>query len=134
MNNPNGSTLNNIGSTLGNIGSNIASNLSNRSSETQSHSQSDAIQGTIPGMSSRIESGIGQMTDRVLNLILDRMSSNNFRDKLNTSVINPLTAEINQRIRPYLYGLAILYILLFIMLIYIIYLLLKISKAKIFAR
>lgn len=71
----------------------------------------------------RFESGIGPMTDRVLNTLLDKLTSNNFREKIAEKVLDPITAIINQRIQPYIYIMAALYGAIVILLIVIIVLL-----------
>ncbi|AGD92303.1 hypothetical protein LBA_00385 [Megavirus lba] len=76
----------------------------------------------------RFETGIGPITDKVLNSVLDRVTADGFREKLVDKIVDPITSIINDKIRPYVYLLIFLYILLIVLLVIIIYLILKKSK------
>lgn len=76
----------------------------------------------------KFETGIGPMTDRILNSVLDRVTSGNFKEKLTDKIVDPVMLSINNKIRPYVYTGIILYAILVILLIVIIYLLVKKNK------
>lgn len=73
----------------------------------------------------RVETGIGPLVDKVLNTILDRITSDNFREQLTNKIIDPVTNVVNEKIKPYLYISIILYLVLVVLLTIIIYLLVK---------
>lgn len=73
----------------------------------------------------RLETGIGPITDRVLNTVVDRISSPEFREQLNNKVVAPITNTIYRKSRKYIYTGVVLYAIIIIMLIVIIYLLMK---------
>ncbi|AGC01860.1 hypothetical protein H012_gp603 [Acanthamoeba polyphaga moumouvirus] len=73
----------------------------------------------------KFETGIGPMTDKILNSIFDRITTDGFREKLMDKIVDPITGIINEKIRPYIYLIIIMYIILVILLITIIYLLVK---------
>lgn len=68
----------------------------------------------------RVETGIGPMTDNILNTILDRITTDNFRGKLTDKIIQPITGMINEKIKPYLYISLLLYSFIVILLFVII--------------
>ena len=76
----------------------------------------------------RIETGLGPLTDRVLNTILDKLSSDNFREQLSNRIVDPTLGIINRKIKPYIYTMIIAYAILVVLLIIIIWLLVKRRK------
>ena len=76
-----------------------------------------------------LETGMGPVTDRILNEFIDGIANDKYRDKINDKVVYPLTTIINQRVQPYVYFSAGLYILIIILLLIIIYILLN-KKSK----
>lgn len=76
----------------------------------------------------RFQTGIGPVTDRILNSILDRLTTDNFKEKLIDKIVDPVTNIINQKIKPYVYMAMILYLILIVLLVIIIYLLVKKNK------
>ena len=71
----------------------------------------------------KFETGIGPMTDRLLNTILDRLTTGNFKGKLTDAVLDPVTEVIYVKIKPYVYASLLLYSILIVLLVIIIYLL-----------
>lgn len=69
----------------------------------------------------RFETGIGPITDKVLNTVLDRLKNSDFKEKLTYVVVDPITDMISVKIRPYLYLGAVLYLIVIILLVIIIY-------------
>ena len=72
---------------------------------------------------SRFETGIGPMTDRLLNSAVDRLTSGDFREKLMDKIVDPTFSLINRKIQPYVYVSLIMYLFIIILLAFIIYLL-----------
>lgn len=75
--------------------------------------------------SNYINTGIGPTTDKILNVILDRLTSDHFKEKLTDKIVDPITTIINEKIKPYIYVSLGLYSIIIIMLIIIIYLSIK---------
>lgn len=73
----------------------------------------------------RLHTGIGPMTDKILNSILDRVNTDSFREKLSDKIVDPVTQIINDKIRPYVYVSLTMYAIIVILLIIIIYMLYK---------
>src|SRR5207247_954958 len=73
----------------------------------------------------KFETGIGPTTDRILNSILDRLTTDNFKEKLTDKIVYPITHLINKKLKPYVYVSMTLYLILVVLLVFIIYLLLK---------
>lgn len=72
---------------------------------------------------SRFETGIGPMTDRLLNSAVDRLTSGDFRERLMDKIVDPTFSLINRKIQPYVYVSLIMYLFIIILLAFIIYLL-----------
>jgi hypothetical protein len=77
---------------------------------------------------STIETGIGPMVDNTLNSILDRLTGDNFREKLTNKIVDPVTDIVNQRLKPYVNISLGLYAILIVLLCIIIYLLVRWRK------
>ena len=73
----------------------------------------------------RFSTGIGPMTDRVLNTLLDRVSSGDFKEKLTDKIVDPITHIINEKVKPYIYVSVIMYFIVILLLIFIIYLIVR---------
>ena len=73
----------------------------------------------------RFDTGLGPMTDRLLNTVLDRATSGDFREKLMDKIVEPITHIINRKIKPYVYISIALYLVVILLLVIIIYLLVK---------
>jgi len=86
-------------------------------------------QPTNDHQSLKIETGIGPITDKILNDILNRLTTDNFKEKLSAKIIEPLTTIINEKIQPYINISIGLYIIVIVLLLIIIYFLIrKIAK------
>lgn len=72
-----------------------------------------------------LQTGIGPMTDNILNTILDRVTTGDFKEKLTDKIVSPITDMINRKIQPYLYLASGLYLVVLILLLIIIYILIK---------
>ena len=72
-----------------------------------------------------LETGIGPMTDKFLNSILNKLNTENFKGKLADRIVDPVTEAINRKIRPYIITAIILYCILLILLFVIIYLVVR---------
>lgn len=72
--------------------------------------------------------GIGPTTDKILNIILDRLTSDRFKEKLTDKIVDPITQIANEKIKPYIYVSLGLYGIIIILLVIIIYLSMKNRK------
>lgn len=75
-----------------------------------------------------VETGIGPTTDNILNSVLDKLNTDQFKGKIMDKVLNPVTDVINKKLRPYVHIGIAAYLILVILLLIIIYLL--VSKKK----
>ena len=73
----------------------------------------------------RFETGIGPATDNILNHILDRLTTDGFKEKLTDKIVDPITDIINKKIKPYIRISIVLYAVVVILLLFIIYLLMN---------
>jgi hypothetical protein len=69
---------------------------------------------------SKLSTGIGPMTDKIINNILDHVNNAEFRNKLNNKLVDPIFGLINSKLRPYIYASLLLYLVILILLIIII--------------
>lgn len=74
---------------------------------------------------SRVATGIGPMTDRILNSFVDKLSSDNFKEKIYEKIIEPVTQIVTERAKPYIYTGIALYVVVVVLLLIIIYMLTK---------
>lgn len=74
---------------------------------------------------SRLETGFGPMTDKILNVFLERITSNNFKELLTDKIVSPVTQIVNEKIKPYVYISLALYMIIIFLLLFIIYILLR---------
>lgn len=71
------------------------------------------------------QTGIGPMTDRIINSALSKLSTMGITDKL----LDPVTTVVKEKARPYIYASIVAYLLLIVLLGIIIYLLVKKNKS-----
>lgn len=76
----------------------------------------------------RFETGLGPATDRILNSILDKFATDNFKEKLTDKIVDPIAEIINQKIKPYVYISLGLYGIIVILLLLLIYITIKKNK------
>lgn len=76
----------------------------------------------------RVETGIGPMTDNILNSILDKFNTDQFKEKITDKILDPITDIINKKIKPYVHIGIGAYLVIVILLLVIIYLL--VAKKK----
>ena len=76
----------------------------------------------------KFQTGIGPMTDKILNSILDRLTSESFKEKVSDKIVGPVTEIINRKIKPYVYTSIGLYGIVILLLLIIIYLLIVRKK------
>lgn len=80
-------------------------------------------------MSSRgFETGIGPMTDNVLNTIINKVSSDQFKATVTDRLVNPVMKEISQKAKPYVHYAIFFYVILLVLLIVIIFMLFRLNK------
>ena len=68
------------------------------------------------------ETGLGPTTDRILNDLFGKLTNDQFREKLTDKIVGPVTGIIGSKVRPYVYVIAGLYIIVIVLLLVIIYL------------
>lgn len=71
-----------------------------------------------------VRTGFGPMTDRIVSGLIDGINIEDHKDKIYDKLVEPLTRMINQRMQPYIYYSAGLYLLVIFLLLIIIYILL----------
>lgn len=76
----------------------------------------------------RFSTGIGPRVDKFLNGIIDKISTDEFRENLSNKIVGPITDIVNQKIKPYIYIGIGLYVILLVLLLIIIYMLYKKNK------
>lgn len=76
----------------------------------------------LPNNSHFFTTGIGPMTDNILNNILERITSDSFKEQLSNKIVGPVISLINSKIKPYVYLSIGLYMIIIILLIIIIFL------------
>lgn len=76
----------------------------------------------------KIETGVGPVTDKFVNTIVDTINSESFRKNVASKVLDPITVAINEKVKPYLYLIGLLYLIVVVLLIIIIVLLVKRKK------
>lgn len=77
----------------------------------------------------RIETGIGAFTDKILNVVIEKVDSPQFRNQINQRLVEPVIANSMARFRPYIMTVCIAYIILLVLIIFIIYLLFRMKKS-----
>lgn len=73
----------------------------------------------------RFSTGVGPITDKIINQAFERVNTTDFKEKINTNIVDPLVQMINQRLQPYIHIGAVLYAIIVILLLVIIYLLIS---------
>jgi hypothetical protein len=76
-----------------------------------------------PGPNPKFETGMGPITDRILNELINGISIDTYESRINDKLVDPITRIINKRVQPYMYLSAGLYIIIIILLLVIIYML-----------
>jgi hypothetical protein len=76
----------------------------------------------------KLKTGMGPVTDRIVNELIDGFAIDDYRDKINNKFVDPITEIINRRVQPYVYLSGGLYIVIIILLCVIIYILLHKKK------
>lgn len=71
----------------------------------------------------KLSTGMGPITDRIINELMNGFTIDDYRDKINDKFVDPMTKIINQRLRPYMYISGGLYIIIIVLLLIIIYIL-----------
>lgn len=79
---------------------------------------SSGEEGKIPY---KIETGMGPITDKVITDLIEKFSTEGYRDK----IIELITQTLNQKIRPYLYVTTFLFVIILTLILFIIYILLS---------
>lgn len=67
------------------------------------------------------QTGIGPITDNVINSVLDRLTGEDVKNKIADNVITPIKNIVIDKVKPYIYLMIFLGILLFVLLIAIFY-------------
>jgi len=75
--------------------------------------------------SPKIETGIGPITDTILNNCLNKLNSEEFKNKLIEIIYQPALDIVLIKFKPYIYLLASLYIIIIFLLIIQLYLLIR---------
>lgn len=75
------------------------------------------------------QTGMGPITDRVINAVADKLSSEDVQKTLTTRVIEPITVVVQEKIRPYLYVGFIFYLVLLILVMVILFMVIRSYKA-----
>jgi hypothetical protein len=87
--------------------------------------QKDTLKSLQPGY---VETGMGPVTDKVINTILSKLSSTKFRNEISNRVFDPIMNDVKQKVIPYLYMGGIMYLIIVFLLVIIIYILVKKRK------
>lgn len=72
-----------------------------------------------------MKSGIGQMTDAIINQIILELNKKETKEKINANILHPMIDKINKKIYPYFLTFSVLIILILIFIIIILYILVK---------
>lgn len=77
---------------------------------------------------SKLVTGMGPMTDRVISTFIDKFSSSEVKDAIVDKIVDPMIVVVSKKARPYIYGVLAMYISIIILLIIIIFLIVKNKK------
>jgi len=66
------------------------------------------------------ESGIGPITDKIINGVFDVITNKDFNEKISNKLVTPLTQIVNDKIKPYIYISGFLYLIIITLLLIII--------------
>lgn len=72
-----------------------------------------------------IETGIGPMTDNLINIILKKIASKEFKGMLANKIVDPSMKLVYSKVKPYIYASVVMYVTVIILLLMIYH---KISK------
>lgn len=78
--------------------------------------------------SSKIETGVGPITDQLLNSLVDKLNSDNFKTDVMGKLMDPVSEILNEKIKPYIQISMALYGIVIILMLVIIYLLITQKK------
>lgn len=70
-----------------------------------------------------LQTGIGPMTDKFLNSILEKINSDAFRKRVGDAIIGPFSDTIDKKVKPYICTMFSIYGVVILLLLIIIYLL-----------
>ena len=73
-------------------------------------------------MEKKIKTGIGPITDNILNECLKKLSTNEFKMSIIDMFLDPMFSNISNKIQPYLYMISLLYGVIIVLILIIIYL------------
>jgi hypothetical protein len=73
-------------------------------------------------INNNIKTGIGPITDNLINDCLKKLSSCEIKDKIVKNLLDPLFNDISGKLQPYLYLISALYAIILILIVIIIYL------------
>lgn len=76
-----------------------------------------------------INSGIGPSVDNLINVLIEKICSKNFKDNIKNKVLQPSINVAYSKMKPYLYFGGLLYLLLVILQLFIIYLLFNVKNS-----
>jgi hypothetical protein len=82
-----------------------------------------SLKNGIDKKNSQFVTGMGPVTDKIINDIIQKLSADGVKDQLLYRCIDPVTEIINEKIQPYIYVSIGLYIIVIMLLLIIIYLL-----------
>ncbi len=69
----------------------------------------------------KIHTGMGPMTDNLLNNVADKMANREFKEIMANKIVDPVIIIIKDKVRPYVYGGVLLYALIIILLLLILF-------------
>lgn len=70
-------------------------------------------------MDQKIETGVGPITDRLINATIDTINSPSFKKNVSEKIIDPASEAISRKIKPYIYLGFLMYLIVVILLIII---------------
>jgi len=74
-------------------------------------------------------SGIGPMTDRIINSVLESINTQQFRQILKERMVNPTMEIVLEKMKPYIILSVVLYIIIIMFLLVIIFILCRKRKS-----
>jgi hypothetical protein len=69
----------------------------------------------------KIQTGIGPMTDTLLNNMADKLTNREFKEIVASKIVDPVTEIFYVKVKPYFYGGILLYAIIIILLLLILY-------------
>lgn len=67
---------------------------------------------------------------RLINGLIDKINNKDFRKFIDDRIIDPIKESVQNKIRPYLYYLAILYLIVVVLIVIILYYVIRIYKSQ----